>query len=203
LNKSSETPYLLRDQFKIDSSKKIIGNIGNHIRAKNLETFVETINQIINIKKRTDLFFIQIGTFTDRTEHLMNTIKELKLENHVAFLGYAPNASNFIPQFDAFLMTSQSEGVPGVIYESFYHKKPVISTDVGGIPEIIEDGINGLLTPKHSPELLSEKIIHLFKNETLIDQFTSISYEKLMRKFLASTMAEKMLEEYKLIVKTS
>jgi glycosyltransferase involved in cell wall biosynthesis len=100
-------------------------------------------------------------------------------------------------------MTSQSEGVPQVIYESFYHKKPVISTDVGGIPEIIEDGINGLLTPKHSPELLSEKIIHLFKNETLIDQFTSISYEKLMRKFLASTMAEKMLEEYKLIVKTS
>ena len=78
MNKSSETPYLLRDQFKIDSSKKIIGNIGNHIRAKNLETFVETINQIINIKKRTDLFFIQIGTFTDRTEHLMDKIKELK-----------------------------------------------------------------------------------------------------------------------------
>lgn len=200
LNKSSETPYLLRDQFKIDPSKKIIGNIGNHIRAKNLETFVKTINHIINVKKRTDFFFIQIGTFTDRTEYLMDKIKELKLENHVAFLGYAPNASNFIPQFDAFLMTSQSEGVPGVIYESFYHKTPVISTNVGGIPEIIEDNINGLLTPKHSPELLSEKIIHLFENETLINQFTSISHEKLMQNFLASTMAKKMLQEYQNVV---
>jgi glycosyltransferase involved in cell wall biosynthesis len=200
LNKGSETPYLLRDQFKIDPSKKIIGNIGNHIRAKNLETFVETINHIINIKKRTDFFFIQIGTFTDRTEHLTNKIKELNLENHVAFLGYTPNASNYIPQFDAFLMTSQSEGVPGVIYESFYHKTPVISTDVGGIPEIIEDEVNGLLTPKHSPELLSEKIIYLFENETLIDRFTSISHEKLMQKFLASTMAKKMLQEYQNVV---
>jgi glycosyltransferase involved in cell wall biosynthesis len=200
LNKSSETPYLLRDQFKIDSSKKIVGNIGNHIRAKNLETFVETINQIINIKKRTDLFFIQIGTFTDRTENLTNKIKELNLENHVAFLGYTPNASNYIPQFDAFLMTSQSEGIPEVLFESFYHKIPVISTDVGGIPEIIEDGVNGFLTPKHSPKLLSEKIIHLLENKTLIDQFTSISHEKLMKTFLASTMAKKMLQEYQNVV---
>jgi glycosyltransferase involved in cell wall biosynthesis len=200
LNKSSETPYLLRDQFKIDPSKKIIGNIGNHIRAKNLETFVETVNYIINIKKRTDFFFIQIGTFTDRTENLRTKIKELNLENHVVFLGYTPNASNFIPQFDVFLMTSQSEGIPEVIFESFYHKIPVISTNVGGIPEIIEAGTNGLLTPKHNPQLLSEKIIYLFENETLIVQFTSISYEKLMKHFLASTMAQKMLKEYMNVV---
>jgi glycosyltransferase involved in cell wall biosynthesis len=202
LNKSSETPYLLRDQFKIDPSKKIIGNIGNHIRAKNLETFVETVNYIINIKKRTDFYFVQIGTFTDRTENLTNKIKELNLENHIVFLGYTPNASNFIPQFDAFLMTSQSEGIPEVLFESFYHKIPVVSTNVGGIPEIIEDDINGLLTPKHSPELLSKKIIHLFENESLIEQFTSISYEKLMKDFLASTMAKRMLQEYQNVILT-
>lgn len=200
LNKSSETPYLLRDKFKVDSSKKIIGNIGNHIRAKNLETFVETINYIINIKKRTDFFFIQIGTFTDRTENLKNRIKELNLENHIVFLGYTPNASHFIPQFDALIMTSQSEGIPQVIFESFYHKTPVISTNVGGIPEIIEDKVNGLLAPKHKPELLSEKIIYLFEKETSIDQFTSISFDKLMKNFLASTMAQKMLHEYTLVV---
>ena len=201
LNKSSETPYSLREKFKIDPSKKIIGNIGNHIRAKNLETFVETINYIINIKKRTDFFFVQIGTFTDRTEDLTKRIKELNLEDHLIFLGYTPNASNFIPQFDAFLMTSQSEGVPGVLYESFYHKTPVVSTNVGGIPEIIEDEVNGLLTPKHSPELLSEKIIHLFENETLANKFTTVSFDKLMKNFLASTMAKKMLEQYTNIIR--
>lgn len=200
LNKSVETPYLLRDKFNINSSKKIIGHIGNHIRAKNLETFVETVNDIVNVKKRTDFFFVQIGNFTDRTEDLLSKVKEFNLEKHVEFLGYTPNASNFIPQFNTLLMTSQSEGIPQVIFESFYHKIPVISTDVGGIPEIIEDSVNGLLAPKHSPKLLSDKITYLYDNKKLIDQFTTISHNNLMDKFLASTMAQKMLEEYKKVL---
>jgi glycosyltransferase involved in cell wall biosynthesis len=200
LNKSLETPYLLRDKFDLNSSKKIIGHIGNHIRAKNLETFIETVNNIVNVKKSTDFFFIQIGNFTDRTDDLLAKVKELHLENYIAFLGYTPNASSFIPQFDTLLMTSQSEGIPQVIFESFYHKIPVISTDVGGIPEIIEDGVNGLLTPKHSPKLLSDKITFLHDNTKLTNQFTTISYNKLMDEFLASTMAQKMLEEYKKVI---
>ncbi|WP_310381955.1 glycosyltransferase family 4 protein [Flavobacterium sp.] len=200
LNKGTETPFLIREKFKIDPTTKIIGNIGNHIRAKNLETFVETVNEIVNIKKRDDFFFIQFGTFTDRTEQLTNKIKELKLENHIAFVGYTPNASNFIPQFDAFLMTSQSEGIPEVIFESFYHKTPVITTNVGGIPEIIEDEINGLLTPKHDPKLLSDKIIYLFENKELINQFVQISFNKLMTNYSSLSMAKKMAEEYKFVV---
>lgn len=197
LNKNCEASDNLRNMFEIDSSKKIIGNIGNHIRAKNLETFIGIVNHIVNVKKLTNFYFIQIGTFTNRTDDLLEKIKELKLENHLKFLGYTANAANYIPQFDIFIMTSQSEGIPEVIFESFFHKKPVISTNVGGIPEIIEDNINGLLTPKHDPILMSEKIISLSDDETLIDKFTNISHEKLMNNFLASTMAQKMLQEYK------
>ncbi|KFF05888.1 glycosyltransferase family 4 protein [Flavobacterium reichenbachii] len=197
LNKNSETLFNLREKFAIDPSKTIIGNIGNHIRAKNLETFVEIVDHIINKLNLKNFYFIQIGTFTDRTDDLINKIVELKLENHVQFLGYTLNASNYIPQFDIFLMTSQSEGIPEVIFESFYHKRPVISTDVGGIPEIIEDEINGLLTPRHNPELMSKKIVSLSNDQISINNFTDLSYKKLMSSFLASTMAQNMLKEYK------
>lgn len=198
-NKSAETPFLLSEKFAIDPSKKIIGIIGNHIRAKNLETLIETINIIVNVEKRTDFFFVQIGNYTDRTDDLLKSVKDLKLENYIQFLGYTPNASNFIPQFDALLITSQSEGIPQVIFESFYHKKPVISTSVGGIPEIIEDGINGLLAPKHSPEILAEKIIYLFENQNLIESFIALSHEKLT-KYTTSIMAQKTLHEYKNVI---
>ena len=200
LNKKTEASDNLRQKFEIDPSKKIIGNIGNHIRAKNLETFVEVVNDIVNVKKLTHYYFIQIGTFTDRTEDLLNRVKELNLENHIQFMGYTVNAAKYIPQFDVFLMTSQSEGIPEVIFESFYHKRPVVSTDVGGIPEIIKDNINGFLTPKHNPVLLSEKIIALADDEILINKFINVSHEKLMANFLASTMAQKMLDEYKNII---
>ena len=199
-NKNSETDFLLREKFGIDESKKIVGIIGNHIRAKNLETFIETVNIIVNIKKRKDIIFVQIGSFTDRTKDLITKIQELKLENFIYFTGYLPKASNFIPQFDALLMTSQSEGIPEVIFESFYHKRPVISTNVGGIPEILQDGINGFLTEKHDPEALSEKIIHLFNNKELAEKFVAISNEKLTANFTASVMAQKTLKEYKNIL---
>lgn len=198
--KSAETPFLLRDKFSIDPSKKIIGIIGNHIRAKNLETLIDVVNIIINVQKRTDFCFIQIGTHTDRSENLIRKVQEFKLENHIQFLGYTPNASNFIPQFDALMITSQSEGIPQVIFESFYHKIPVISTNVGGIPEIIEEGINGLLAPKHNAEILSEKIIYLFENPDLIEKFTNISHEKLINNYTTQMMAQKTLQVYKNVI---
>jgi glycosyltransferase involved in cell wall biosynthesis len=198
--KSTETSFLLREEFSINPSKKIIGIIGNHIRAKDFETLIETVNIIINKEKRTDLIFIQIGNFTERTPELLESVKNYNLEKDIIFLGYTPNASNFIPQFDALLVTSLSEGIPQVIFESFYHKKPVISTNVGGIPEIIEDGTNGLLAPKQVPKVLAEKIIYLFDNPKLITKFTSISNEKVLNLYTTGIMAEKTLEQYNQIV---
>jgi glycosyltransferase involved in cell wall biosynthesis len=200
LNKSAETPFMLREKFSILASKKIIGTIGNHVGAKNLEIFIEAVNIIVNVKKRTDFIFVQIGIFTERTEELIKRVKELNLENDILFLGYTPNASNFIPQFDAFLLTSEIEGMPEVIFESFYHKKPVISTNVGGIPEIIENGVNGFLTPPKDPEALVEKLIYLFENEPLISKFVEISYKKLTKNFTGSKMAQNTLKEYKKIL---
>lgn len=200
LNKSTETPFLLREKFSISESKKIIGTIGNHVVAKNLETLIETANIVINQKKRTDFIFIQIGIFTDRTEGLLKLAKDLNLENDIIFLGYTPNASNFIPQFDGFILTSEIEGMPEVIFESFYHKKPVISTNVGGIPEIIEDCVNGFLTPAKDPKALSEKLIYLFDNKELISKFVEISYKKQTENFTGYMMAQNTLNEYKKIL---
>ncbi len=198
--KSTETPFLLREKYNLGSDKIIIGNIANHIRAKHLDTLVDIIDIIINKQKRKEFFFIQIGTFTDRTEALKERIKTLNLENHIEFLGYTPNASNFLPQFDVSLVTSQSEGVPQVIYESFYHKTPVISTDVGGIPEIIDQDINGLLSPMHTPESLSKHIIELSENSLKQKSFVDKGYEKLISKFTTANMAQQTLEVYKNIM---
>jgi glycosyltransferase involved in cell wall biosynthesis len=151
---------------------------------------------VVNKEKIQDFIFIQIGNFTDRTPALLQSVKDLKLESDLHFLGYMPNASNFIPQFDALLITSQSEGIPQVIFESFYHKKPVISTNVGGIPEIIQDGVNGLLASKHNPEELAKKLIYLFENENLIPDFVTVSNKLQLENYTTSKMAQKTLIEY-------
>lgn len=195
-NKSSVTDFQLREKFAIDESIKIIGTIGNHIPAKNLETLVEVANNLVNVKGRKDFVFVQIGNFTKITEPLLQKTKQYNLEKRLHFLGYVPKASNFIPQFDALLITSESEGIPQVIYEGFYYRKPVVSTNVGGIPEIIEDGKNGFLADAYDAATLSEKLVKLFENEELVNRFTEISYEKLMANYTTEMMAQKTLAQY-------
>jgi glycosyltransferase involved in cell wall biosynthesis len=59
---------------------------------------------------------------------------------------------------DLLVLPSLTEGLPNVVLEAFTCAKPVIATGVGGVPEIVEDGINGLLLPKGKPNLLVESI---------------------------------------------
>ena len=199
--KSSSTPFLLREKFNIPPDTLIIGNIANHIRAKHLDTWVNIIDNVINKAQEKHMIFVQIGTYTDRTEALKERLKDLNLESHVIFMGYTPNASNFIPQFDISLMTSQSEGIPQFIYESMYHCTPVISTDVGGIPEIIEHNTNGLLAPMHDDKTLTKHLLHLSKNISLQKDFTKIGFDKLISKYTTENMAKATLAIYKSVLK--
>ncbi|UKM66356.1 glycosyltransferase family 4 protein [Flavobacteriaceae bacterium GSB9] len=198
--KSDQTPFNLRHKFSIGKDKIIIGNVANHIRAKHLDTWVNVANKIVNEKNKSNFMFIQLGTFTERTQPLLDRVKELNLSKHMLFLGYTPSASNFIPQFDISLMTSQSEGVPQFIYESMYHKTPVISTSVGGIPEIIKHGENGLLAPMHDYKQLSNLVLQLADHTEMKKQFTSKAYNNLIDKYTTSQMAQQTVKVYKEIL---
>lgn len=201
LQRSSRVNLNIRETLNIPSEKKIIGNIANHIRPKDLHTLIKTANQLINLENRSDFHFVQIGNFAkNRTGSLELAVKKYGLEEHFSFLGFRENASELIPQFDISIMTSQSEGLPQFIYESFFHRVPVISTSVGGIPEIITHKFNGLLADAHDDKKLCENILFLANNEELIPKFAEISYQKLLKNFTSEIMAEKTLTEYKKIL---
>lgn len=192
-----ETPFKLRDKYQLENDRIIVGNVANHIPAKDLDTFINVVDRIINQEQQTQFFFVQIGTFTKITPSLLKRIEQLQLTNYIDFLGYKPRASHFIPQFDMALMTSQSEGVPQFIYESMLHKVPVVSTDVGGIPEIIEHGINGYLAPKHDDNSLAQCILKLLKDADLRTKFVNAAYKKLVENFTTAQMVKQTVEIYK------
>ena len=199
-NKTSSTPFLLRKKLNLSPNKVIIGNIANHIRAKHIETLIGVADFLINQQNRNDFFFVQIGSYTERTQDLQKKILALNLQDHIKFLDFLPEASNYIPQFDISLITSQSEGIPQVIYESFYHEVPVISTRVGGIPEVIVHGENGYLTEKYDYCKIAEHIVSLSGDAELRKKFTSSSKKILLENYTTERMAQQTLEEYKAVV---
>jgi len=187
----------LLDELEIPKGKTVIGNIANHIWPKNLETFLEVAHNLIHVNNRKDLFFIQIGFYFRETPKLRKKIKDLNLENHMKLVGFKTNASRFLKTFNYFLLTSQAEGLPNVIYEAFYHKVPVIATNVGGIPEIVSHMENGLLAEPFDVEKLADHVLFLENNRKLKTCFTENGYKKLVENFTTKQMAQQTLQEYK------
>ncbi len=190
----------LKKQLNLDAKTVIIGNIANHIWPKDLETFIEVANELINKKKLKYFHFVQIGAFSNSTSNLLKKIEQYQLTSYISILDAIPNAAFLIPQFEISLVTSKSEGIPQFIYESFLYKVPVISTNVGGISEIIEHGTNGFLAPSGNYEVLADRILELLNNPELIERFTTISYKNVHEKYTSEMMAKKTLQEYKLVL---
>ena len=198
--KALKIPFSAANRIEVPKGKIVIGNIANHIEAKHLETFIHTVHQLVHVKNQEHFHFVQIGKFTRRTKNLMKLVRDLKLENHMSFAGYLPEASQLIAQLDVMLITSENEGIPQVIYEAFYHGVPIISTEVGGISEVIEHNKNGLLSKVHDYEDLAENILFLMDNPQLIPTFAEVSKEKLLKSFTSEKMAKKTLEVFKKVL---
>jgi glycosyltransferase involved in cell wall biosynthesis len=86
-------------------------------------------------------------------------IAENKVEDYFELLGYICDKNSFFASVDLFLLPSYLEGMPTVIFEAMSMGIPVISTNVGGIPELIEDGVNGLLFRPGNIQAMFESII--------------------------------------------
>ena len=199
-NKSQKPPFWISTRYDLPKNAVIVGNIANHIEAKHLETFIRTANYLVNQQQHKQIYFVQIGNFSKRTKALKALAEQYNLQKHIIFTGYIPEASAFIPQFDMMLLTSENEGIPQVIYESFYHNVPVISTNVGGIAEVIENKINGLLCEPYDYIGLAENLLFLIDNPQVIPTFAKISREKLFENFTSQIMAQKTLAEYKKVI---
>lgn len=201
INLRNNPPDLnLRQHLDLDKDTILIGNIANHIRAKSLKTLVLVAQELILKKGINNIHFVQIGAFSNRTIELKRFVKELELEQYITFLDHIDEASGIIPQFDISLMTSQSEGLPQFIYESLFQCVPVVSTNVGGIPEIIQHGVNGLLAPAHDQETLANHIQTLIEKPELRKKLIQNSRKTIEENFTSEIMALKTLEVYKEII---
>jgi glycosyltransferase involved in cell wall biosynthesis len=109
-----------------------------------------------------------IGDGDDRP-YLERMAKKLNLQENVIFCGYQETYT--IPYWlacaDIFVLPSLFEGRPNALLEAFQSQIPVIATDIGGIRELVQDGVNGFLVPRKDPRALAENILKLYSSERL------------------------------------
>lgn len=133
---------------------------------KGIEDIIRSLPYIID--KISNIKLMLVGPFDN--ENYLKSLKELASELHsekyVQFVGPVPKneLTNWYNSSKIFILTSKTEGQSNVTLEAMACGKPVIATPVGAIPELIEDGITGLIVKNNQPKLLAEKIIMLLKD---------------------------------------
>ncbi len=187
----------IRTLFNVSENKLIIGNIANHVKAKDLPTLIKAVNYLVNEENIKNVHLIQIGEFSIKiTTEIEKLITEYNLQNFVTLAGFQYHALDFLSQFDLFVMSSEREGLPLTIYEAFLKKTPVVSTKAGGIPEAITHGINGYLSEVGDPKELGENIQMLLGDTKKREEFIKRSYDIFFDKFTSKINAKNTLEVY-------
>ncbi|AWK05243.1 hypothetical protein HYN56_13765 [Flavobacterium crocinum] len=192
---------LLHKEFNFSPETKIVGNIAGLTNQKDIYTFIDTAKKIKAKNKTSNpIKFIIIGDGPLKTD-LINYAISNELEKDLFFTGFR-NTIDLLPEFDLFLSTSITEGLPLTIYEAFACNIPVISTKAGGIPEVITDGKTGFLASLKDSETLSDRAIEVLSNPTLQETLKSNSYKLVKENHSLNIMRKNYYTFYKNILNT-
>ncbi len=99
-----------------------------------------------------------------------DAVRERGLERSVVFWGIIPRVEEVLRDADIFILSSDWEGLPLVAVEAMAAGKPVISTSVGGVPELVEKEVTGFLVPPKDPDALASAILRLARDPQLRKQ---------------------------------
>ncbi len=124
--------------------------------------------------KRKDFIFLHFGS-GPLAEEIENLIKEKQLEDVYYLMGFADNVEDIFFKLDVFAMSSEMEGLGSSVLDAFLYKVPVVSTDAGGLKELVQDG-RGILCKKKSPELLAAGIDELLNHPEQRSEITTNAF---------------------------
>jgi glycosyltransferase involved in cell wall biosynthesis len=154
-----------KSKYNLNSGGPLIGTVGRISKEKGHKYFLEASK--IVLKDFPDAKFLIVGEGEIRNE-LERFAEEIGIADSVLFTGYYKNLSEVLAAIDLFVIPSLTESLPLVVLEAMAAGKPVISTDVGGIPEVVIHGKTGLLVgPKRSEEM-ANSIVLLLKNSDVM-----------------------------------
>ncbi len=106
---------------------------------------------------------------------------DLHIDRHVSFAGRQDDVAAWLRRSRIFALTSDSEGLSLSMMEAMMCGLPAIVSDVGDLGDLVEDGVNGYLIPRRSPELLAERIVELLSDGRKLESFSDAAHEAAMR----------------------
>ncbi|MDP2863383.1 MAG: glycosyltransferase family 4 protein [Desulfobacterales bacterium] len=151
----SADPAAMRRKLGISEGDLVVGTTGRLTPVKGHRHLIEAAGNIVDARPNTTFVFLGDGELSDE---LKNMASKLGLKEKVKFPGWRPDVAEVMSAFDLFVLPSLNEGMGRVLVEAMALGKPVVASNVGGIPDLVIHNHNGLLVPPADVEGLVKSI---------------------------------------------
>ena len=188
----NEKQNLKRD-LGIPENILIIGTAGRLEPVKGPEFLIEAAKYIISKYPNTHFLFSGDGHLK---QNLEERASELGIEKNIIFLNWRDDVAKIISIYDVFVLPSLNEGMGRVLVEAMALGKPIVASNIGGIPDLVSHGKNGFLVPPKDPRELANCIQILIEDEEKRAKMGKAGKE-IVENFTKEKMVEKIAELYK------
>lgn len=189
-------PFLTedRDQLSSEYGNKLI--IFCPARLVPIKGHKHLFEALYLLSRERDDFICLIAGEGIQLDPLKNTVEELGLQGQIRFLGKRRDVPQLMKISDVVVLPSLHETFPLVLLEAQLCEKPVLSTNVGGIPEIVNDGHNGLLVPPGNSQALADKLRLLLDDCTLRQRISEQAKKTAWKHWLIERHIESLVQVY-------
>ncbi len=181
-----------REKLGIAETAFIVGTIANFYKNKALDTLPFAAISAAH----SDVHFVIIGEGPER-EKIERLIEKYQLKDRFTLTGALQNANIYLKAFDIFVLPSRKEGLPYALLEAMAAKLTCIASDAGGIPEVIENNVNGITIKHITPGKLWEAIAACRKDKKHCKELAVRGEETIQKKFSLETMVRDTLALYR------
>ena len=181
----------------VSEDRKTILYVGRIVREKGIFTLLDAFEKLRKQGKDVSLVLVGEGPLK---EDLAKEVLRRKLNDRVKLAGFVDEKElvSLYNSSDVFVLASHYEPFGMVALEAMASRVPVVVSDVGGLSEIVEDGITGVKVPASNPSTLAEGILRVLEDRELSEQLKENAYRAVQERYRWDMIAEKTIEAYRI-----
>ena len=176
------------------AGKFVVGHVGALDNAQKGQEYIVAVARRF-ARMQPDVHFMLVGGGEDEAM-LKDAAAGL---SNITFTGFVDNVGDYLAAFDLFVLPSNREGIGSILFDAMDQRLPVVASRVGGVPDIVQDGVNGILIDAGSVEQLASGILRLRADPELRRGFGERG-AAVAKEFTAAAMTGKYLALYKSVL---
>ncbi len=179
----------IRREFGIPTDAPLVGTVANFSGEKGYPYLAEAAGEVLKENRNARFLFVGTGPLE---KSIKEQVRKIPGQERIIFTGARSDVADLIDAMDVFVLSSVIEGFPNVLLEALALSKPLVATEVGGVPELIHSGEDGVLVPSRDGHALARAILSLLQNPEKARALGLQGREEIRKKFTR----ERMIDEY-------